>query len=122
MRNSLFIIMLLLLVACIAEKKPVELAYFQNYREGISYAQKQNQLILLIFDFWANPTMSTLKLIEDDEIIRLLKNYTVIHLMVDDRTMLDSGKTLGEFNHDLQVSMGLKNQPCCNIRLKSKYN
>lgn len=70
---------------------------FSSYEEGKRYAVEKNQNILLIFDSWGNPTLSSEQLLHDYEVIPFLKQYTVILLYVD------AEGELGKKNKNFQI-------------------
>lgn len=111
MRSSALILTLVgFLLGCSQSAEPV---IHEQYSDGISAAKANDTDILLIFDWWGNPTRSTEKFLEHLEVKNEISNYTVIFLRVDDeRPYNESSETLGTFNRKLQIEkFGSTTQP-----------
>lgn len=83
-----------------------DIKVFTNYKEGLKYAVEHQKKILLVFDFWHNPTMSTERMLNDKSVISLLQNYTVIFLKTDN--MDPEGKSNRKLQH---TKFGTTTQP-----------
>ena len=51
-----------------------------------------------MFDWWGNPTNSTIRLLEDKDIKKAIREYTLVLLMVDDKQLdKNTSETKGKF-------------------------
>lgn len=91
--NKLYYIIIVILWLSCSDRK---IEIFDDYSEGIENASEHNQQILLIFDFYGNPTRSVEKKIQNKYIKPLLSSFSVILLKVDDTGDLNN------FNSKLQ--------------------
>ena len=88
-----------------------ELEIFNNYEQGLQEAKRVK--ILLMFDWWGNPTNSTIRLLEDKDIKKAIREYTLVLLMVDDKQLdKNTSETKGKLNFEIQRNVyKTKNQP-----------
>lgn len=112
MRNSLFTLLIFLFLFFNCNNNDRNLPHFyEDYDEGIAAAEESSNRILLIFDLWSHPTASTYTLLKDREVQAVIKDYVIIWLKVDDKSMKNNEQTIGEFNLEIQKEMGSVNQP-----------
>jgi hypothetical protein len=74
--------------ACSNQKH--EYSLFYQYDLGITEARNSNRMIFLIFDLWSASNSNPDDLLGNSEIIELLENFVVIHLMVDDEVSIEN--------------------------------
>ena len=70
----------LIIISCTQE----EIKIVRSYSVGMSMAKNENKEVLLIFEWWGNPTTTTFEYLENSEVKTNLKNKIIILLMVDE--------------------------------------
>jgi len=85
---------------------------FDNYNDGLLNASEHNQKILLIFDFWGNPTNSVNNNIYNKKFEDELRDLTIILLKVDEpgsAGIINRGLQKDKFGTDTQPTYYLLN-------------
>ncbi len=68
--------------------------------------------MFVIFDLYGSSTNYVQTLLENNEVRRSLKNYIVVRLRCDDRSIGTNGATIGRVNAHLEIQKaGLYTQP-----------
>ena len=73
-----------MIVFCLGCQQASEIYVFKKYNDGLKNAKEESQNILLIFDFWGNPTLSAKRLVYNKAYEKILQDFTIIILHVDD--------------------------------------
>ena len=81
--SAMFLVALNFLVGACNNRKLMDIHY--EFKDGIEAAKDAKKDVLLIFDFWGNPTGSTFELLENKEVENEIDNFTIVMLMVDDK-------------------------------------
>lgn len=109
MNKLYFLGLILILFSC---NKRALVVVFNDYEAGLKLAKSENRKILLFFDIWGKSTHKISDMLQEEDILYLLKDYVLIQLMVDDRSKAKDGKmTIGEINRAIQLKYHSRNQP-----------
>jgi thioredoxin-related protein len=70
--------------------------------KGIISAQERQSKIFVVFDSYGSPTNYVDKILNDDEIGKILSQHVVVRLRCDDKKKMTDSLSIGEFNSNLQ--------------------